>query len=365
MEMLTGYWKVALDTHIWGNSVAGYIQAIATFIAISFLLALARKLIISRLERIAKRTSTDIDDFIAALLTNVPGWVYFFIATYTALQQLNLPAQLKAFFHFTLIIVITISVIRILERTLQFGLRKIYRRRLKKDDTAIDLMVKNTSTIMQWVLWVLGALFIMDNVGINITTLAAGIGIGGIAVAIASQAVLGDAFSAISIFLDKPFELGDFIIVDNFMGTVEHIGIKTTRVRSLDGELLVFANTDLTKSRIKNYKLMAQRRVAFKVNIDYMTPIEQVAKVPGMIRAIIENIDKVRLDRVHFQSFTDFALAFEIVYYVSDPDYNLYMDIQQRINLEIMRTFEAEDILFAQPTHVVKLQDSRQKAQED
>jgi len=183
----------------------------------------------------------------------------------------------------------------------------------------------------------------------------AGFGIGGVAVALAVQSVLGDLFASLSIILDKPFVVGDFIVVDNLRGTVERVGVKTTRLRSLDGELLVFSNGDLLKSRIRNFRRMYDRRVEFTLGVTYRTPLEKLRRIPQWLREIIAAQPRTRFDRAHFKQYGDSALVFEIVYYVLDRDYNLYMDIHQAINLAICEHFGREGIEFAFPTRTVYL----------
>jgi len=167
------------------------------------------------------------------------------------------------------------------------------------------------------------------------------------------QNVLGDLFASLSIVLDKPFAVGDFLIIDEHMGAVEHVGLKTTRIRSLSGEQLVFSNSDLLKSRIRNYGRMFERRVVFKFAVTYQTPRDKLKIIPQIVRESILELDKVRFDRAHFQAYGASSLDFEIVYYVLAPDYNLYMDIQQAINLRIHERFEQEGIDFAYPTQTV------------
>jgi len=203
------------------------------------------------------------------------------------------------------------------------------------------------------ILWSVIVLMALENVGIDITALVAGLGVGGIAVALAVQNILGDLFASLSIVLDKPFVIGDFIIIGDYMGTVEHIGLKTTRIRSLSGEQLVFANNDLLQSRIRNFKRMYERRVVFNLGVVYQTPHEKLQKIPQIVREIIEQQHPVRFDRAHFKSFGDFSLNFEVVYWVQNPDYTVYMDIQQAINLEIYRRFAEEGIEFAYPTQSI------------
>jgi small-conductance mechanosensitive channel len=211
--------------------------------------------------------------------------------------------------------------------------------------------------IARVVVWSAVFLLILDNLGFDITTLVAGLGVGGIAIAMAAQNVLSDLFASLSILLDKPFKVGEFIIVGDLLGVVEHIGLKTTRIRSLGGEQLVFSNTDLLSSRIRNYKTLQERRIVFTIGVEYSTPHEKVKAIPQMIKEIIESIENTRFDRSHFSSYGDFSLNFETVYYVLAPDYITYMDIQQQINLQLFKKFEEEGIAFAFPTRTIHLKE--------
>jgi small-conductance mechanosensitive channel len=202
-------------------------------------------------------------------------------------------------------------------------------------------------------LWSLVLLIILDNLGFNITTLIASMGIGGIAIALAAQSILGELFASLSIAMDKPFVIGDFIIVDTYLGTIEKIGMRTTHIRSLGGELIIFSNTDLLRSRVRNYKRMTERRILFALGVVYGTPAAKVEAIPEMVRGIIENDDMTRFDRGHFKEYGASSLNFEFVYYVLSPEYNDFMDTQQRINLAIYAKFEAEGIDFAFPTQTV------------
>jgi len=204
-------------------------------------------------------------------------------------------------------------------------------------------------------LWLAVFLLTLDNLGYDVTALIAGLGVGGVAVALAVQNILGDLFASLSILVDKPFVIGDFLIIDDYMGSVEHVGLKTTRIRSLSGEQLIFSNSDLLKSRLRNYGRMYERRVAFTIGVTYETPREKLKLIPGILQTAIEAQEKTRFDRSHFAKYGDFALNFETVYYVLGPDYNLYMDIQQAINLQLHEQFESLAIDFAYPTQVVHL----------
>jgi small-conductance mechanosensitive channel len=215
--------------------------------------------------------------------------------------------------------------------------------------------MQGVAFLARLVIWSAVVLLTIDNLGYDVTALVAGLGIGGIAVALALQNVLGDLFASLSIILDKPFVVGDFIIVGDMLGVVEKIGLKTTRVKSLSGEQIVFSNGDLLSSRVRNYKKMQERRVAFKFGVLYSTPVDELEKIPGYVKEIIEGLDQTRFDRAHFQAFGASSLDFEIVYYVLGADYNLYMDIQQTINLGIARKLQERGVGFAFPTRTVHL----------
>jgi small-conductance mechanosensitive channel len=212
--------------------------------------------------------------------------------------------------------------------------------------------------VLRVAIWSVILLLTLDNLGVNITALVAGLGVGGIAVALAAQNILGDLFASLSIVLDKPFAVGDFIILGEYMGSVEKVGLKTTRLRSLSGEQLIFSNADLLASRIRNYGRMFERRVVFSLGVTYQTTPEQLRRIPKIIREAIEANEQVRFDRAHFQKYGDFALIFEVVYYVLSREYNVHMDIQQEVNLTIYERFAAEGIEFAYPTQTVYVEKS-------
>jgi small-conductance mechanosensitive channel len=223
---------------------------------------------------------------------------------------------------------------------------------------AEDRNLKTVSTIVMFVanlvIWALVALLVLQNVGIEVGALLAGLGIGGIAVALAVQNVLGDLLSSVSIALDKPFAPGDFLILENgFLGSVESVGIKSTRLRSLSGEQIVMPNSELVRARIRNMGRMRERRVVFGFGVLYSTPLERLREIPGIVRAAIESHDQTRFDRAHFQKFGDSSLDFEVVYHVLAPDYAIYMDIQQAVNLKLIEEFAKREIGFAFPTRTL------------
>ena len=235
-----------------------------------------------------------------------------------------------------------------------FFVTRYAERRLGTDATSVTT-ISALGMFARLVIISIVVLLILDNLGVNVTTMVAGLGIGGVAVALAAQNILGDLFASASIVLDKPFVMGDFLIVGDFLGTVEHVGLKTTRIRSLSGEQLVFSNNDLLQSRIRNYKRMLERRIVFSIGVIYETPYDKLTAIAGILRAAVEAQERVRFDRAHFKEHGDFSLNFEVVYYVLSPDFNLYMDIQQAINLTIHKRFEEQEIEFAYPTQTILL----------
>ncbi len=207
------------------------------------------------------------------------------------------------------------------------------------------------------VVWTLVIVLVLENIpGIHITTLIASLGIGGIAIGLALQRVLGDLFASLTISIDQPFIEGDAINVDEFSGQVEHIGLKSTRVRSDSGEQLIFSNSDLLNSRIRNFKSMQHRPVVFTLHITYQTSHKKLQKIPEIVKEIIEDQSKVTFNGAHFKSYEDSSLAFEISYTIDTAAFDLYLDIQEKINLEIFRRFHDEGIDFAYPTQTILLE---------
>jgi small-conductance mechanosensitive channel len=256
----------------------------------------------------------------------------------------------------------TINSIITITAFVQFGLWAaaavhawIERRRTTAADRAVVGSLSIISFLAGVVIWALVLLAALDNLGVNITALVAGLGIGGVAVALALQNVLGDLFASLSIALDRPFVVGDFLALDNFLGSVEYIGIKTTRLRSLDGEQIILSNSDILKSRVRNYGRMSERRVQFTTRLHFATPVELIERVPRLIREIIESQKETRFDRSHFLRHGDAALEFETVYYVLTADFNRYMDIQQAINLQMHRRLAEINVEFAYPLQKVMM----------
>ena len=339
-----------MDSRFFGNTVEDYLVSAAIFLGVLVALPIGKAIILRHLRVLSQRTANDFDDLLHDLLRRIVGsFVYLFTALYFGTLSLTLPASLDRLLQSLFVIFLTIKTAQLLQGISAYGIRKWTEQTSKEDPTSVA-MLKNVTWLVRLVIWVAMLLFIFDNLGVNITAFVASLGVGGVAIALAAQSVLGDAFSSFAIFMDKPFQVGDFIIVGDLLGTVEHVGFKTTRIRSLGGEELIFSNSDLTSSRIKNYKRMRERRIVFSVGVTYQTPVEKVKAIPLMIKQVVEEHQHGRFDRVHFKNFGDFALIYEVVYYVLRPDYHTYADLQQSINFRLLEEFEKAGIEFAYPT---------------
>jgi small-conductance mechanosensitive channel len=332
--------KLLQDSLLFWTSMEGWIKAILIaglgYLAMDLLSCFLTR----RITTLSQHTASRIDDVIAAALAGTKRFLIFLVAILIGLHNVDFSDKVEKWLSHALVIVIGLQVAIWLNRAISTWMEKIVD---PKTDPALRNRATTTTMIFLLRITVLLTvlLTVLANLGINITAFVASLGIGGVAIALALQTILSDLFASLSIGLDKPFEVGDFIIVDDWMGTVEYIGVKTTRLTSLSGELL--------KSVIHNYKRMSERRVVFSFGVLYETPIDKVALLGGVVRDIIKAQARTRFDRAHFQKFGDSSLDFEVVYYVLDPDYNLYMDIQQTINLELMKACAARDIGFSYP----------------
>ncbi len=335
------------------NRISDYLIFLLTLILGIFVVRIIRSIILKRLKAWAEKTATTIDDFLISIFEKALLPLIYFGVFYLSTRTLTLNPTIGKLVDVLGVVLVTFFSIRFLVAIIDYSLRTYWLKREK--DEAKERSIRGIIKVAKVIIWGIGVTFLLDNLGFKISTVIAGLGIGGIAAALAAQAILGDLFSYFSILFDRPFEIGDFIIVDNYMGTIEHIGIKTTRVRSLGGEQLVFSNTDLTNSRLRNYKRMDRRRVIFKLGVTYQTTLQQLKEIPKIIKKIIEDLEDAVFDRAHFFSYGDFSLDFEIVYYVLSRDYNLYMDLQQKINFAIKEEFEKRGIEFAYPTQTLYL----------
>jgi len=341
-----------LDQSFFGNPVDRWLIAIAVAAGAALAVRLLQASVVTRLRKLAHRTSTLWDDIVLHALSNTKRLFILIVAVQAGSRVLTLPDITRNMLDGVTMIAALIQAGVWAGSALRFGLRR-HREELLEEDRAAATTMSAIDYLGQVVIWALVLLLSLDNLGVDVTALVAGLGVGGVAVALAVQNILGDLFASLAIVVDKPFVLGDFIIVDDLLGTVEAIGLKTTRVRSLGGEQLVFSNADLLGSRLKNYGRMAERRVVFTIGVTYQTSKDRLAAIPGIIRAAIEAQPDTRFDRAHFFEYGDFSLNFEAVFYVLSPDYNTYMDIRQAINLRLFEEFERRGIEFAYPTQTL------------
>ncbi|MBV5260080.1 mechanosensitive ion channel family protein [Synechococcus moorigangaii CMS01] len=338
---------------ILGNTLAAYGIAIAVLVGGILLINGLRALLLASLRRWAKKTQLTLDPRITKILSQSLVRLLYVGNVSLAIGNLNLHPILNQAVRALTVIATTIIGIQLISQLAEYAIRSYL---LRKGDIELEQSFSALIPILRAILWAIGAVFLLDNLGFDISAVVASLGIGGLAIAFAAQGILTDLFSYFSIVLDRPFALGDFIIVGDFIGTVEYIGIKTTRLKSLSGEEIVMANTDLTSSRIRNFKRMERRRIVFSLGVLYETPKEKLEIIPALIQDIIHAQTQATFDRAHFASYGDFSLNYEIVYYVESSDYALYMDIQQKINLAIFDAFAQRNIEFAYPTNVTYVQ---------
>ena len=343
------------ERKFYGNTVLDYLLfAVAVLVGFAVITVL-RRIFMPRIQRWANRTTNTLDDILVRLIERAAIPLLYYGVFYASIRSLNLHPIIARGVDVVGALLMTFIGVWALSSALVYLIRTRWTRR--GDPQGAENATRALIPAVHVIVWSLGALYLLENLGFKISAVVTGLGIGGIAVALAAQAVLGDLFSYFAILFDKPFEVGDFIIVDDYMGSVEHVGVKTTRLKSLSGEQLIFANTDLTKSRVHNYRRMTTRRIEFFFRLRLDTPPPLAERVPVVVADIIKATPGIILDRVHLASFNDASLTYDAVYIVQNSDYNKYMDIQQSINFRMMREFERLGVQFAYPTQTVFVQE--------
>ncbi len=343
---------MSLDQMIYGNTVGAWLVAAGIFLATALVLWLLLRYALRTFKRFAERTETGIDDLVAAVLGQTKFALLLFVALFAS--ALSLEASSQA----TLLISRIAAIALVLQggiwatAAIAFWVASFVDRVAGEDAEAVT-MATAISFAGRIAVWSTVLLLVLDNLGVEVTALLAGLGIGGIAVALAAQNVLGDLFASLSIILDKPFVIGDFLVVGDYMGSVERIGLKTTRLRSLGGEQLILGNSDVVNASIRNLGRMADRRGTLSLAVTYDTPRESLGNIPTWIREIIEAQEDARFDRCHLANFGESAIEFEVVFFMKVPDYNLFMNAKQAILLGVHERFEREGVAFAYPTRVV------------
>lgn len=343
-----------LDRQFLHNSLQAWLTAGITTAVVLVLGVLLRQLLVSRVGAIAARTSNQVDDMFVELIRDTRTWIIVALALFAGLTQLAMPDRIAKYLEAAAKLALLWQAALWGASAITFWLKHYLTHRTTSQDRASIAMINAMGVGAKVLLWVLIVLTALKSVfGVEITAWITGLGVTGIAIALAVQNILGDLLAALAIVFDKPFDLGDTIGIDNITGTVEHIGLKTTRVRSVSGEQIIVGNADLLKSRLRNYRRMYQRRAVFNLDVTFDTQPEILERLPGIIEQIITSQSPVKFDRCHVASFGESAIRLEAVYFVLDPDYKRYMDIQQAINLEILRRFAAERVSFAFPSRTV------------
>lgn len=334
------------------SEIAASIIVFASAVAIGW----AAYIVFSRyFSRWAKNTKTQLDDDILRNIRAPVLILAILIGLFYALDSLSFLDVYSEFiataFTVAQILVVTFIITRVINVLVRW-----FAQRAKREERVSEHLLFVMRQIIKAAVYVFAFLAILVAFRIDLSGVVLGLGVGGIAIALALQNVLSDVFSAFSIYFDRPFEVGDFIVVGNYSGTVRKIGIKSTRLQLLQGEELVISNRELTTTSLRNFKKLKKRRVVFKLTIAADTPLEKLKKIPDMIKGIIEGVEQAEFERVHLMEFGDFSLNFEVVYYIKTPDYNKYMDTQQEINFGILEIFEKEGIAIPFPTQTILLQ---------
>ena len=342
-----------LDNLFLGEPVREWLTALGIALAAFLVIALLKKIALSRVSRVT-RTETTWDDFAVGVVRRTRWLLVLFPVLALATISLDLP-RVREGLRTVAILAFLIQLALWALVAINFWVASYKKKRLEADATSTT-MITAFGFVGKIVLWTLILLLALDNLGVDITALVAGLGVGGIAVALALQNILGDLLASLSIILDKPFVIGDTIQVDDVTGTVETIGLKTTHVRSVSGEQVIFSNGDLLRSRIRNHKRMAERRVVTRFGVVYRTPVEKLARIPEIIRRLVDAWEQLRFDHAHLVKLGESSLELEAVYFVLSPDAQLHLDLQQEVLLKLLRQLEEEGIEIAYPTRTLFLE---------
>ena len=338
------------------NTFLDYFVFLFTVILSCAVIRLTECLLLRRIYVWAHKTPDSINDLLLHGIKKYLLPILYITALFLCTKLLSLnPGFVKLLNTAVLFILLIIGAV-FASSVAVFALNKHWKNR--ETSQSNYLAINLITGIIKVLIWVVALILFLDNIGVKITTLITGLGISGIAIAFAAQSILSDFFCFFTIVFDHPFEVGDFLIVGEQMGTVEHIGMKTTRLRALGGEQLILSNTDLTSSRINNYKTLEQRRVLFTIRVTYDTSSEKLKEIPLLIKKIVESVPDTTFSRTHFISYGTYCLNFEAAYFILSNDYDKYMDINQAVNLLIKEEFDKQGIAFAYPTQTLNMTDS-------
>ena len=353
--MIKGFLKL-LDYKYFNNTLLDYLIFISVIITGFIIITIIKKVVIHRVKKLSEGTETTIDDFfITTIERNILPLLYFGILLFST-RYLKISKFIEQGTHVILIILFTFYGIRMLNMLIGYFMTDYMSQKIEDEEK--PSIPKGVITLVKVIVWIFGVIFLLDNLGFKISTVIAGLGIGGVAVALAAQAILKDLFSYFVILFDRPFEAGDFIVMDEYMGTVERIGIKTTRIRSTGGEQLIVSNTKLTDSNIRNFKRMKKRTSVLTIGVSCETPIKKLPEIPSIIEKIIKNIDDTTFERAHLKSYGDYTLNYEVLFFINTTDYTRYMDIQQEVHIAILQDFQERGIELPYPTQQVQVKET-------
>lgn len=354
-----------LESFLGQNTSQEYLVALVVFALTYVGLHLGKGLIVGWVRRISLKTENDFDDLVVTVLDSVNQLFYLGVALYVGVQWLDLPAFTRRVSNVVTWIVVGWFVVQAVLSLIDYGIRYIFvRRNHERDEAETEMILSLMSIAVRVVVWAIAGVMILQNLGVEVTALIGGLGIGGLAIAFAFQRILEDVFAYFAIYFDKPFKVGDYINVGQDGGTVEHIGVKTTRLRTLVGDEMVVSNKELTEARVNNFKKLERRRVVMNFGVVYETSVKKLKEIPGICEKLIEDVAQdlevgegkdVEFSRCHFTTLGDFSLNFELVYFMNVSDYVRYMDVQQSVNLGLMEEFAKRKIEFAYPTQVVEV----------
>lgn len=340
-----------LQVEVLNNAILNWFIALGVLILVYLVLKIFKASVVSRLKKLSKKTKTEIDDIMIAGIDSISWLFYVLTSVYVSLQFLNVSEIVNKIAYYVFLVAVVYYVIKFLSKIVDHITKIMIKKGEEHGDNVSIIRLINT--IIKMMLWVGAVVLILSNMGYNVTSLIAGLGIGGVAIALAVQNILGDLFSSLAIYFDKPFKVGDFVAIGDQTGTVTKVGLKTTRIQVPQGEELVIANSELTSAQLRNFGVMTRRRVLFNIGVTYDTPHKKLQAIPEILKKVIETSKETEVDRIHFKNFGDSSLGYEIVYYVNSGEYVDYMNVQQEINLAIVEQFEKEGIEMAFPTQTV------------
>jgi small-conductance mechanosensitive channel len=357
METLSPYFGPIVDfltqSQWFGNSLRAYLVFLLLVLIGFVVIRIVHRHLLNRLQKWASSTTGTYDDMLVRLIRkNVVPSLYALVI-YHAASDLNLQPSLKRALELLVTLVLAWQGVQITVAFVSEVLRNFWNPKAEERTPEREKSLNGILTLVKVVVWSMAAILAMDNLGIKVSAFMAGLGITGIAVALAAQAVLGDLFAYFVIFFDKPFEVGHFIAVDGTLGEVEHVGLKTTRLRSLSGEQVVLSNKHLTDSKVQNFKKMTRRRAVFQFEVEYSTSEAILRAIPPLVQAAVQSQELATFDRCHLMAFADSGLRFEVVLFIEAPEYNKYMDAQQEIQLQIKAGIEKLGTSFAFPTRTL------------